>query len=173
MSKDLVTASRYQEVKGDEIRLLTLEASLDFYDKIVCTCYTTKLVDSTFEALSYAWGCQSITRVISFNGLAISISATLDCALRYLRLTRKPRTLWVDGLCIDQSNAAEKESQIRLMPEIYRQSHRCLIWLGEASRHTQKLFRAASLCRLLPDSSLVLFELQWKIKTLLQKIGKL
>jgi hypothetical protein len=41
------------------------------------------------------------------------------------------RVLWVDALCINQEDEAEKSSQVRLMTEIYKYSWLCLAWLGE------------------------------------------
>ena len=39
--------------------------------------------------------------------------------------------LWVDSICIDQSNVEEKAQQIVLMPEIFNNAWSVTIWLGE------------------------------------------
>lgn len=41
------------------------------------------------------------------------------------------KVLWVDALCINQADDAEKSYQVRLMTDIFRNSQRCLAWLGE------------------------------------------
>ncbi|KAG7284372.1 hypothetical protein NEMBOFW57_010745 [Staphylotrichum longicolle] len=38
--------------------------------------------------------------------------------------------LWIDAVCIDQGNAAEKAAQIPLMGEVYSRAGRVLAWLG-------------------------------------------
>jgi hypothetical protein len=40
-------------------------------------------------------------------------------------------TLWIDQLCIDQDNPAEKATQVPLMGQIYSSTTQCLIWIGE------------------------------------------
>src|ERR1700722_6334025 len=42
------------------------------------------------------------------------------------------RVLWIDALCIDQENSAERSKQALLMGQIYATAWRVLIWLGEA-----------------------------------------
>ena len=41
--------------------------------------------------------------------------------------------MWVDAICIDQRNVQERNSQVRLMPTIYRQAKRVLAYLGETT----------------------------------------
>ncbi|ORX95536.1 heterokaryon incompatibility protein-domain-containing protein [Clohesyomyces aquaticus] len=38
--------------------------------------------------------------------------------------------LWIDGICIDQSNIAERNHQVRQMSEIYKTAVEVIIWLG-------------------------------------------
>ena len=39
--------------------------------------------------------------------------------------------LWVDGLCINQNDRAEKNAKVQIMGEIYRQAANVNIWLGK------------------------------------------
>ncbi|KAJ3526679.1 hypothetical protein NM208_g11071 [Fusarium decemcellulare] len=72
--------------------------------------------------------------VICCNGLEIEISPNLYAALVSLRQKcSEPLTLWVDYLCINQSDTDERSSQVRLMGEIFSHSSEVLIWLGEPS----------------------------------------
>ena len=41
--------------------------------------------------------------------------------------------LWIDQICIDQSNAVEKSQQVHLMRSIYQRATNVYIWLGPAS----------------------------------------
>ncbi|KAF4625929.1 hypothetical protein G7Y89_g12234 [Cudoniella acicularis] len=54
----------------------------------------------------------------------------LDNALRVLRNHDTPRCLWIDALCINQKDDAEKSVQVALMGSIYSKALRVVIWLG-------------------------------------------
>jgi hypothetical protein len=63
----------------------------------------------------------------------LSVTKNLAIALRHLRLRDAPRTLWIDAICIDQQNIAEKGEQVAKMAQIYSSSARVVVWLGPAS----------------------------------------
>lgn len=50
-----------------------------------------------------------------------------------MREARPPERppLWVDALCIDQSDLTERSHQVTIMHTIYRRSTHLLVWLGE------------------------------------------
>lgn len=58
------------------------------------------------------------------------IPQNLYIALQHIRSHDKTRTFWIDALCINQLDAAEKSAQVPKMQEIYRRSNEILIWLG-------------------------------------------
>ncbi|WAO86310.1 HET domain-containing protein [Fusarium falciforme] len=87
--------------------------------------------DPSYETLSYVWGDQSNTRQITCDGSPRTITESLYLALSRLRLRDRPRTVWIDQLCIDQTNDVEKSPQVSVMRDIYRKASRGLIWLGE------------------------------------------
>jgi hypothetical protein len=47
-----------------------------------------------------------------------------------------PKFLWIDQVCIDQTNVSERNSQVACMTEIYRRASRVLVWLGQAGETT-------------------------------------
>ncbi|PMD42634.1 heterokaryon incompatibility, partial [Hyaloscypha variabilis F] len=103
---------------------------------------TAKLSDKpAYEALSYAWGhlvyCEKIYLPTSY----LEITSNLATALRQLRHQDRPRKLWVDALCINQSDEAEKGHQVMLMAQIYSGTKSCLAWLGEANTETHAAVR--------------------------------
>lgn len=88
-----------------------------------------------FLALSYVWGSNAKTKEIQLNGHKVNITQNLYVALDRLRtyctdLTRM--SIWIDALCIDQQNVAEKSFQVGRMTEIYGQAHAVCAWLGES-----------------------------------------
>jgi hypothetical protein len=96
-----------------------------------------------FDALSYVWGLRSndIDSAAFCCGKTIPIGPNCDAALRRLRSTRRIRRLFVDAICMDQSNDEEKEGQIKLMGEFYISARRVLIWLGKGSEQTDRAFK--------------------------------
>lgn len=73
-----------------------------------------------FTALSYVWGPYAPeVDTIDCNGQTYPITRNCCAALRSIRALYGPTTIWVDAICINQQNEAEKISQIQLMEEIY------------------------------------------------------
>ncbi|KAI1117664.1 heterokaryon incompatibility protein-domain-containing protein [Nemania sp. NC0429] len=121
----------YQPIrKPNEIRLLVLEPG-QRHDEIRCTLANVRLSWRTrFEALSYTWGDPKITMPIKLSGNEIEVTKNLHSALQDLRYTDRPRSLWVDAVCINQADLQEKAQQILLMGSIYSRARRVLIYLG-------------------------------------------
>ncbi|KAF4457702.1 heterokaryon incompatibility [Fusarium albosuccineum] len=100
--------------------------------KIVCNTQTIPLkTKPRYETLSYVWGDQSTTRQITCGGSPKVITESLFFALSQLRLPHETRTLWIDQLCIDQTNKIEKSYQVSVMRSIYKEASHGLIWLGK------------------------------------------
>ena len=90
-----------------------------------------------FEALSYVWGdparCSSIychQGGDHDNTMVVPITESLDIAVRHLRHVDKPRDLWIDAICINQDDDAERSQQVAIMGDIFSQAWRVVVWLG-------------------------------------------
>ncbi|KAK8052548.1 hypothetical protein PG993_003933 [Apiospora rasikravindrae] len=102
-----------------------------------------------FEALSYAWGSLDRTAdvIVSFDKIdelsapspaptttserrILRVSENLHEALLYLRLPGEERFMWIDALCIDQSNPEERGHQVAHMAHIYSRASKVVAWLG-------------------------------------------
>ncbi|KAF9691422.1 hypothetical protein EKO04_010878 [Ascochyta lentis] len=142
-------ASTYEYAALDDtkrqVRLLHLHPSVhvkpgvlpntdeDHLNDIQCTFSLASLDDNpTFEALSYVWGDHNITAPITLHGHAFSVTSNLHAALKHLRHQDKERVLWVDALCINQTDNSERSHQVSHMRHIYSQATNVLIFLGEA-----------------------------------------
>jgi len=88
-----------------------------------------------FKALSYTWGNPTTKHFILCESKAIGVTCNLWSALRRLRHETEERVLWIDALCINQEDDAERSSQVALMNRIYRDVQ-VLIWLGDEDTHT-------------------------------------
>lgn len=100
---------QYEALRGaDEIRLLVLQPG-DRESPIEFSLVHASLEDNPiYEAISYAWGDPLVAHTVFSGGRAIKITTSLFTALRHLRYADKPRTVWADALCIDQSNISER-----------------------------------------------------------------
>src|SRR5437016_6155011 len=67
-----------------------------------------------YEALSYTWGSEPASTTIKINGRPFLVRENLYNALWHLRLSA-PRAIWVDAVCINQSDIPERNSQVSLM----------------------------------------------------------
>ncbi|CAM1507454.1 Fc.00g070950.m01.CDS01 [Cosmosporella sp. VM-42] len=117
--------------RSNSIRLLILESGRGV-EPIQCQLEVADLSDiQEYEALSYTWGDAQITKSIICSGQRTPVTINLHTALLHLRHEDKPRVLWIDALCINQQDNAEKSQQVPLMSEIYSEATRVVIWLGE------------------------------------------
>ncbi|KAI0468342.1 HET-domain-containing protein [Xylaria cf. heliscus] len=83
-----------------------------------------------YEALSYVWGDPGDPQHIFFDGgVPFPVTRNLYAALRSLRLPHSGRKLWIDALCIDQSNYEEKNVQLGLMTRVYQQAEKVIAYL--------------------------------------------
>lgn len=109
-----------------------------------------------FTALSYDWGIDEEDKEILVdmtpdnqppakmkgvadvatawkrNMKAISVKPNLHAFLTEFRHPTKEVALWVDRVCIDQSNTDEKADQVSKMGTIYSTAANVAIWLGPA-----------------------------------------
>ena len=141
---------QYTPLLDDEIRLLRITPA-PFKDPLSCSLkivpmeiLTTTLHE--FQALSYAWGTDTPSIPITLSDLPRSgedssttaatqsytylVRENLYQALRHIRLTDHYSWIWVDALCLNQDDQAEKGQQIPKMPDIYSNAWNVIAWLG-------------------------------------------
>jgi hypothetical protein len=113
-----------------------------------------------FEAVSYAWGDSSAVLPVTYLQMEVPIAKSAENVLRRFRLAKSYRygiaeiiniyelltaftsLLWIDALCINQIDSAERADQVNLMDKIYGQASRVLIYLGEADLHSDRVMDA-------------------------------
>ncbi|KAI1748690.1 heterokaryon incompatibility protein-domain-containing protein [Xylaria castorea] len=129
-------------ISGDDhIRILSLAASETFTDPIHVSLSIASLGNQpTYEALSYCWGDASDKRLIFCDSRPFPVGQNLEEALRHLRQSEGARVLWIDAICINQNDLAERASQVKLMHHIYQTASRVLVWLGDHAAHSDLVF---------------------------------
>ncbi|OTA92627.1 hypothetical protein M434DRAFT_74249, partial [Hypoxylon sp. CO27-5] len=68
---------------------------------------------------------------ISLDNQTFEVTENLYYALRRLRYTSSPRTMWIDAICINQRDNDEKSIQVNMMGTIYSSCQKAVLWLGE------------------------------------------
>ena len=86
-----------------------------------------------FSALSYAWGPLSDKLKVQANGFRLSQNL-VDAICCFAVV--EPGFWWIDGLCINQDDAKEKNQQVRIMNQIYRKAKQVRVWLGLGDEFT-------------------------------------
>lgn len=95
-----------------------------------------------YEALSYVWGpllpdepkirVKNKGDAVDAQPRYLTVRENLQCALQHLRNESTVRTLWIDAICINQEDDAEKSQQVAHMGSIYQFAERVVIWFGPA-----------------------------------------
>lgn len=133
----------YQPLGSERLQLRRLSLSPGgFHDPLCGALEIVSLGEHPkYEALSYVWGRAMAPTPINLDGTEIPITQNLDVALRHLRHGQMSRSLWVDAVCIDQSNAVERAEQVKLMDRIYRSASTVLVWLGPDADNSDAIMR--------------------------------
>ncbi|KAF2727912.1 heterokaryon incompatibility protein, partial [Polyplosphaeria fusca] len=124
-----------------EIRLLKLLPSAT-NDGLIPACHvfhSSLSEDPKFVALSYVWGDAIDSRVILLEDRPIRVTKNLYEAMMALRPVKRPMIVWIDSLCINQSDYSEKSWQVGLMANIYRHACKVVAWLGTAADDSEQI----------------------------------
>jgi Heterokaryon incompatibility protein (HET) len=95
-----------------------------------------------YENTYYASGGPRKPGRITIDEVEVDVGGELYAALKRLRSGEEPLALWVDALCIDQADSAERAEQVRGMSAIYAHAKRVRVWLGEEVGNEQQAFEA-------------------------------
>ena len=145
---------------GSYIRLVSIYPG-SYKDDIVISmthCNFLENPATAYECLSYSWGskaqdsetimvrpwfteesCRSETQPYCPYEM-IRVTETLASALRDLRRSEEVRVMWIDALCIEQSNNHEKSRQVQLMGKVYQHASRVVVWLGPMTDDSRRAF---------------------------------
>ncbi|MCJ1449895.1 hypothetical protein MMC28_000223 [Mycoblastus sanguinarius] len=101
--------------------------------------FSHHLIDEApaYYTLSYTWGSNGIDEEVTCpDGSVLRITANLAAWIRArgLALADESHLLWIDQLCINQSNIGERNFQVRMMQEIFKRSTKLFVWIGEESK---------------------------------------
>ncbi|CAM1510874.1 Fc.00g083870.m01.CDS01 [Cosmosporella sp. VM-42] len=137
-------AYKYIDLKNpnNNIRLLTVIAD-DFN-----TPLRSRLEEVSFKnapkyiALSYVWGSPESGKSLQIDNRILSIQPNIFDALRRFRAVFGAFTIWIDAICINQSNLDERSAQVSIMRIIYESAGCVFVYFGEddEAQQLQSLF---------------------------------
>ncbi|KAM7211457.1 HET domain containing protein [Rhypophila decipiens] len=125
-----------------QIRLLQLVSDSQSGTPIYDLLHISIDDDPAFFAVSYTWGDATLTHEINISGKSLKVTKSLYCAIHDIfpvmgalfRLSNPQYNdeipLWIDGICINQSDNSEKGAQVAMMGEIYRQASAVVTYAG-------------------------------------------
>jgi hypothetical protein len=122
----------YTPLQPGEVRIL--EVNRDHNGEVFLRLCHVKLSDSgPYDAISYTWGTEfgPDPGVVIDDDKWISIRQNAFNLLHDRATSTTIRRIWLDCLCINQTDDTEKAIQIPLMAQIYSQAERTIVWLGE------------------------------------------
>lgn len=111
------------------IRVISILSGAD--DAIIeCTVQQVDLNDADYICLSYTWGSEEDTKTITMNGQPFLVYSNLWTFLLRAREKEINVPLWIDMLSIDQTALEERNHQVQMMADIYRNASHVIAWLG-------------------------------------------
>lgn len=120
-----------------EIRLLKVEVTDSADGALRCAFYKTSLNQQApaYTAVSYCWGQAEHDHAIYVGPTAVKVTETVEDVLREV-LVNGAAFVWIDQVCIDQGNTAERNNQVAMMSVIYSRAACVLTYLGKSGEHT-------------------------------------
>lgn len=129
-----------------EIRLVTMAPGLTETlndDTLECALTHTSLPSASpdgldlsieYETVSYVWGDANRRAFIYLDRELVSVPWSSEQVLRSVRRSDRPRTIWIDAVCINQSDLVERSQQVAIMADIYRSGSQNIVYLGNHDR---------------------------------------
>lgn len=82
-------------------------------------------------------------RTIICDGQAFDAQRNLYNALIQLQRLGRSLPIWIDAICIDQSDIVEKTAQVNMMGDIYKAAKLVIVWLGRTTMAAKLATRMA------------------------------
>lgn len=164
-----ITPYRYSPLPGARcVRLLEIYRGIG---DLSCSLVTASLDDNIeYDALSYTWGDprpplfhvinpQQWERrhPIKCSGATILVAENLLQGLLRLRSFMEEdgsalqRFVWVDAICINQNDTAERSSQVTMMGDIYANAKTVVAWLGKHDAYTERALQLIGYLSAIPQ----------------------
>lgn len=130
--------------KLQHIRVLDLAPSLS-KGRLVGWFETVSLAAESksgpnYEAVSWCWGQPTRRKDVLLNGQITTITDTAYDTLLNMCLADGHLRVWMDAVCINQRNVAERSQQVAMMGDVYSKAAQGVVWLGNGDETTDAAF---------------------------------
>lgn len=108
--------------------------SRDTVPAYITLSYAWADMAAEMESTAFPYSLRPATNYsIAVDGKPMQVTANLHAFLHEASKLSELRSqyLWIDQLCIDQSNIIERNAQVAMMGSIYAKAYRTIIWLGK------------------------------------------
>ncbi|KAG4412142.1 hypothetical protein IFR04_014736 [Cadophora malorum] len=95
----------------------------------------------SYTAVSYAWGKTPTTSLLIIGRQRYEVSINVEQVLRQLQHKENDTYVWVDQICINQQDDAEKSDQVQQMRFIYSEAEMVIAWLGPTANGSDMLLK--------------------------------
>ncbi|KAL8658451.1 MAG: hypothetical protein Q9226_000983 [Calogaya cf. arnoldii] len=116
-----------------EIRLIQILPGL-CEEPIRCELRHFPIPKAGYVALSYEWGSSEKTHYIDINASPFYVTRNFHDFLSAARKSIGDTWLWVDAICIDQTNIPERNDQVKRMGKIYSVAKQDKHWIQELNQ---------------------------------------
>ncbi|KAH7359401.1 heterokaryon incompatibility protein-domain-containing protein [Plectosphaerella cucumerina] len=125
------------QIPSENIRLLTVRNG-DSKSLLRATLQEVSIHNLPhYMALSYVWGNPTTKKNLLVNGRIMKIQPNVSDALRRLRARHGSFAIWIDAICINQTNPEERATQVLIMRQIYESASLAVVYLGEIDNGSQ------------------------------------
>ncbi|KAF5611639.1 heterokaryon incompatibility 6 OR allele [Fusarium subglutinans] len=126
-----------------QIRLIEVTSKSNKPLELSISTYLTTESPS-YHAISYTWGDSGLAEEIIINGQNMVVTENCRHALIqvgncYQSLPGKPIFIWIDSICINQDDNAEKSHQVAMMGDIFSKASKVLACVGPHQDNSQML----------------------------------
>lgn len=133
---------RHRTLPHSHIRLLKIQPGCAD-DQVRCTIHHFDLQSlPAYVAVSYRWGTNNERISIQIERWEFELMSNAWWSLHYLRNHQVDTYVWIDAICIDQTNISERNAQVQLMSQIFSNANEVIIWLGMPDEHSVAGFDA-------------------------------
>ncbi|KAH7074011.1 heterokaryon incompatibility protein-domain-containing protein [Paraphoma chrysanthemicola] len=98
---------------------------------VQCRMLNGTIASNRYTCLSYEWDSKPGGEWIIINGELHYVRRNLWDFLRVATSKYCKQKLWIDALCIDQTNIDERSHQVQMMVTIYKEASEVWVWLGD------------------------------------------
>ena len=146
------SANLYDGLQDGQIRLFELDMNTTEY-----IVGRLRIVETSsappFYALSYVCGTDACSEEIVINNRVVLVRPNLFAALQGLRSYFQAEkvaqiAIWIDAICINQSNEDETSKEIRKMHRVFSGAVEMLVWLGAVDDNIRMVLRVFEWIRL-------------------------